>query len=155
LRFHDHDTRRTAGLEKQKLVRGDRTRQQAVYGYLSECGQAMGWAAWTSIATAVSAVVALFTFLFAVWNTFQSARRESNRRDWERLQALAQVLHQGPQAGEWAQKLAIRELADLKTKKVQALLLAEGALTYWESRQAEVPSGLLAELRKVIDELSE
>ena len=115
----------------------------------------MGWAAWTSIATAVSAVVALFTFLFAVWNTFQSARRESNRRDWERLQALAQVLHQGPQAGEWAQKLAIRELADLKTKKVQALLLAEGALTYWESRQAEVPSGLLAELRKVIDELSE
>ena len=44
---------------RSKKLRGDRTRQQAVYGYLSECGQAIGRAAWTSIATAVSAVVAV------------------------------------------------------------------------------------------------
>jgi hypothetical protein len=48
-----------------------------------------------SIAPTVSAIVALIAFLFSVWNTFLSVQRESNRRDWERLQALAQILHKG------------------------------------------------------------
>jgi hypothetical protein len=106
-----------------------------------------------SIAPAVSAVVALFAFIFSVWNTFRERRRESNRRDWERLQALAQILHRGPEAGAWAQKLAARELSGLKTKKVEALLLAKEALTYWETKGIVSPD-LQSELRKVIDRLS-
>src|ERR1700751_5562479 len=99
-----------------------------------------------SIAPAVSAVVALIAFLFSVWNTFLSARRESNRRDWERLQALAQILHQGPQAGVWAQTLAVQELGGLKTKKIQALLLAKEALTFWETTGVGIDfPGLLSE----------
>jgi hypothetical protein len=58
-----------------------------------------------SIAPAVSAGVALIAFLFSVGYTFRSRRRESNRRDWERLQDLAQILYQGNQAGLWAQIL--------------------------------------------------
>lgn len=105
------------------------------------------------IAATVSAVVALIAFVFSVWNTFLSARRESNRRDWERLQALAQILHRGTEAGAWAQILAVKELAGLKTKNVQALLLAKEALTYWETKGVG-STGLLSELRKVIDKLS-
>lgn len=89
---------------------------------------------WTAtlllIAPTVSAVVAVCAFMFAVWNTFLSGRREASRRDWERLQALAQIMHRGSEVGEWAQTLAVQELAGLKTKRVQALLLAKGALTY-------------------------
>jgi hypothetical protein len=77
-----------------------------------------------SIAPTVSAIVALIAFLFSVWNTFLSVQRESNRRDWERLQALAQILHKGTEASAWPRFLAVRELGDLKTKRVQALLLA-------------------------------
>lgn len=106
------------------------------------------------IAATVSAVVALITFVFSVWNTFLSARRESNRRDWERLQALAQILHRGTEAGAWAQELAVQELAGLKTKKVQALLLAKGALTYWETKGVG-SNALLSELRNIIGKLSE
>jgi hypothetical protein len=105
------------------------------------------------IAATVSAGVALIAFVFSVWNTFLSARRESNRRDWERLQALAQILHQGAEAGAWAQILAARELGDLKTKRVQVLLLARQALTYWETTGTG-SSALLSELRQVIDKLS-
>jgi hypothetical protein len=103
-----------------------------------------------SIAPAVSAIIALFAFIFAVWNTL---RRESNRRDWERLQALAQILHQGPDAGIWAQKLAARELAGLKTKKSEALLLAQEALIYWEANGPSHPE-LQSELRESIYRLS-
>ena len=106
-----------------------------------------------SIAPSVSAVVALFTFIFYVWNTVREQRRESDRRDWERLQTLAQIMHKGPEAGAWAQTLAVRELAALKTKKFDTLLLAKEALTYCEMTNAASPA-LLAELRKVIDKLS-
>jgi hypothetical protein len=105
-----------------------------------------------SIAATVSAVVALIAFVFSVWNTFLSARRESNRRDWERLQALAQILHTGT-TGAWAQRLAVQELGSLKTKKVQALLLAREALTYCETTRQASP--VLSDLRKLIDELSD
>ena len=106
-----------------------------------------------SVAPALSAVIALFAFVFSVWNTSLNAKRESNRRDWERLQALAQILHKGVEVGAWAQMLSVQELGGLKTKKVQALLLAKEALTYWETKGA-ASSALLSELRKVIDKLS-
>jgi hypothetical protein len=107
-----------------------------------------------SIAPAVSAVVALFAFIFSVWTSFRERRRESGRRDWERLQALAQILHKGPEAGPWAQKLAARELSGLKTKKVEALLLANEALTYWDTTKDAASPELQAELRQVVDKLS-
>ena len=106
-----------------------------------------------SIAPTISAIVALFAFIFSVCNNFLSRRRESSRRDWERLQALSQVLHRGNEAGLWAQMLAIQELEGLTTKRVQALLLAKEALTYWETKGNGSPA-LSSELRKVIDKLS-
>jgi len=105
-------------------------------------------------APTVSAVVALLAFIFSVWNTFRDRRRESNRRDWERLQALAQILHQGPAAGLWAQKLAAHELATLKTKRDEALLLANEAHTYWETIKDPISLALLPELRETIYRLS-
>jgi hypothetical protein len=74
-------------------------------------------------------------------------------RNWERLQALAQVLHKGPDAGLWAQKLAVRELASLKT--YEALQLAQEVLTHWETLIKEghgLSPTLLAELQNVINE---
>ena len=109
--------------------------------------------AFLSVAPAVSAGVALITFLFSVGTAFLNERRESNRRDWERLQEVAQILHRGGQTGLWAQKLAAQELAGLKTKRSQALLLAREALTYWETK-GDADNGLLSELRTVINELS-
>ena len=80
-------------------------------------------------------------------------RRESNRRDWERLQALAQVLHRGTEAGEWAQLLAVQELVNLKRRRIEALLLANNALTYWETKNMASPA-LRSELPKTIEKLS-
>src|SRR4051794_32602578 len=108
-----------------------------------------------AIAAIVSAVIALITLVFSVCNNFLSTRRESNRRDWERFQALAQILHKGPEAGVWAQIAAVEELAGLKTRKVQVLLLAKEALTYWRERKDPSSSDLRLALQKLIDKLSD
>ena len=105
------------------------------------------------VAPTISAVVALFAFLFSVGNTSLSRRNESNRRDWERLQALAQILYKGGEVGTWAQRLAVRELAGLKTRKTEALLLVTEALSYWEMKPETQPA-LISELRRVKDNLS-
>ena len=107
----------------------------------------------TTFAPAVSAAIALVAFLFSVSDGFWSRRRESNRRDWERLQALAQVLHQGVGAGLWAQKLAIQELGQLKTKQTQALLLSKEVMSWW-NKESSVDPTIKADLQTLITELS-
>jgi hypothetical protein len=105
-----------------------------------------------SVAPILSTVVALAAFLFAVWDGFVNRRRESNRRDWERLQALAQVLHQGPQVGLWAQKLAVQELERLTTKRQQVLLLSKEVLDFW-GKNPSFDESLKAELQRLFNSL--
>lgn len=104
-------------------------------------------------ATAISAVVGLLAFCVAAYNRVVDGKKESERRDWERLQALAQVLHDGEGAGEWAQKLAIQELLSLRTKRVHALRLCREALDFWEGKGTR--SSVLAELRIAVVKLSD
>ena len=106
------------------------------------------------LAPSASAVVALVAFLFSVWNGWRITRREGSRRDWERLQQLAQVLHDGVGKGEWAQKLAVRELSQLRSKRAQAVLLATDALSRWDNPETAASPAMLAELREVIRKLS-
>ena len=107
------------------------------------------------LAPSISAIVAVTAFLFQVVNGLRVSRRESTRRDWERLQSLTQVLHNHEgKAGGWAQRLAIQELAELTTKKTAALLLAREALSYWEDPSHAGHDWLKAELRGLIEKLS-
>ena len=105
-------------------------------------------------APAISAVVATCAFLFTAWLGLRNARRESIRRDWERLQAIAQVMHDGVRNGLWAQKLAVQELTELSTRKTEALLLARQALTLWEVNNDPIHLDMCAELRTLILRLS-
>jgi hypothetical protein len=113
----------------------------------------MTWSAFLAAAPALSAVIALVTFVVGTVIALTNAKRESDRRDWERLQALTQVLHSGHSTGLWAQKLAIQELAKLKTKKIQALILLRDALAFWEAA-GTASHDLLNELRTAIAKLS-
>ena len=101
-------------------------------------------------APAVSAVVATCAFVFAAWLGLWNARRESSRRDWERLQAIAQVMHDGQRKGLWAQRLAVQELRQLKTRRVEVLLLAQEALSAWAEKGDPLHLDLCAELRALI-----
>ena len=104
------------------------------------------------MSAAAAALIALIAFVFSVWSTHQSAVRESNRRDWERLQALAQVLYGGATYGEWAQRLAIQELYALSTRRHEVLELAKDALIFWDGKQGVSPAVLL-ELRSLVANL--
>ena len=106
------------------------------------------------LAPSASAVVALLAFLFSVWNGAKDKRDEGSRRDWERLQQLAQILHNGTSAGVWAQKLAVEELSQLTSKKTQALLLANEALEFWQNTGSPGSQILEDKLHEVILKLS-
>jgi len=114
-----------------------------------------------SIAPSVSAIVAVLTFIVYVGNTIREQRRafrelrsEANRRDWERLSALAQILHnKGDKAGLWAQTLAVRELGSLETKKDDVLVLATEAVNFWDANKDTAAPALQSQLRTVIENL--
>ena len=106
------------------------------------------------LAPPASVVIALIAFLFLVWNGWRNKREEGSRRDWERLQQLAQIMHNGTDTGVWAQKLAVRELSQLTSKRREALLLAREALDYWQRSGNTGSLVLEEELREVIRKLS-
>lgn len=108
---------------------------------------------WVTLAPVASAITATIAFVWQVTNSVITRNRESNRRDWERLQILAQILHQGPEKGLWAQRIAIKELAQLKTKKQQALLLSRDVLDFWNKSDNIISPELKSELQRVHDKL--
>lgn len=106
---------------------------------------------WTILAPVISAAVATVAFVFQASYSVYSRKREAERRDWERLQALAQVLFNGAKYGLWAQKLAVQELAQLKTKREQVLLLCKETLDFWKMNPGH--QDLSIELQRLFDRL--